>query len=66
MAAGESKVILQSLDDWEHFDWQFQQEAYLVKLLDYILGKEELTPKPIIPNIDNYKKGCQQSVVVLQ
>jgi hypothetical protein len=56
MAAGELKVILQSPDNWEHFDQQFQQEAYLVRLLDYILGKEELTPKPIIPNIDNYKK----------
>jgi hypothetical protein len=37
-----------------------------VKLLDYILGKEELTPKPIILNIDNYKKGRQQLVVVPQ
>lgn len=35
-----------------------------MKLLDYILGKEELMSKPLMPNLDMFKKSRQQSVVV--
>jgi hypothetical protein len=64
MATNNLKVILQTPNDWEDFEQEFLRKANTMKLLDYILGKEELMSKLLMLNLDMFKKSCQQSVVV--
>jgi hypothetical protein len=64
MAANDLKVILWTPNDWEDFEQEFLRKANAMKLLDYILGKEELMSKPLMPNLDMFKKSRQQSVVI--
>jgi hypothetical protein len=64
MAADDSKVILRTPNDWEDFEQEFLGKANAMKLLNYILGKEELMSKPLMPNLDMFKKSRQQLVVI--
>ena len=63
MNTAELKVFLRTPDDWESFETHLHREANSVKLLDYLLGKKELLPEPIIPDMENYKKSRQQPPV---
>jgi hypothetical protein len=58
MAADNLKVILWTPNDWEDFEQEFLGKANAIKLLDYILGKEELMSKLLMPNLDMFKKSC--------
>jgi hypothetical protein len=58
MVANDLKVILQTLNDWEDFEQEFLRKANAMKLLDYILGKEELMSKLLMPNLNMFKKSC--------
>jgi hypothetical protein len=58
MAADDSKVVLHTPNNWEDFEQEFLRKANAMKLLDYILGKEELMSKLLMPNLDIFKKSC--------
>ena len=64
MAANESRIILHTPNDWEDFEQEFLKKANSIKLFDYILDKEKLISKPLMPSLNMFKKSYQQSMVI--